>query len=40
VITILRGKLMVEDGQLVGSPEDGQFVTRKLNGTGLAHTGA
>ena len=39
VVTILRGKLMVEDGQLVGNPEDGQFVKRKLNGTGLAHMG-
>jgi dihydropyrimidinase len=40
VVTILRGKLMVEDGQLVGDPKDGQFITRKLNGTGLAHTSA
>jgi dihydropyrimidinase len=30
VVTILRGKVMVEDGQLLGSTLDGQFVTRRL----------
>jgi len=28
--TILRGKVMVEDGRLLGSPTDGRFVKRKM----------
>jgi dihydropyrimidinase len=30
VTTILRGKVVVDDGQLLGSPEDGRFVRRKV----------
>ena len=30
VTTILRGKVMVEDGQLIGDPSDGRLVSRKL----------
>jgi len=30
VTTILRGKVMVEDGQFFGSPTDGQFIPRKI----------
>ena len=30
VTTVLRGKVMVEDGRLLGSPSDGQLVPRKL----------
>ncbi len=28
--TILRGKVMVENGNFLGAPTDGQFVPRKL----------
>jgi dihydropyrimidinase len=31
VVTILRGKVIVEDGRLVGQPGDGQPVLRKLD---------
>ena len=31
VTTILRGKVMVEDGQLVGGPSDGRLVARKVD---------
>jgi len=30
VLTILRGRVMVEGGRLVGSPSDGQFLKRKM----------
>ena len=30
VTTILRGKIMVEDGELKGSPSDGQHLKRKI----------
>ena len=30
VTTLLRGKVMVEDGKLVGGPNDGQLIPRKL----------
>ena len=30
VTTVLRGKLMVEDGKLVGGPSDGVLVPRKM----------
>ena len=30
VTTILRGKLMVEDGQFFGSSTDGQFIPRTI----------
>jgi dihydropyrimidinase len=28
---ILRGKVMVADGQLLGSPDDGQLIPRKID---------
>lgn len=40
VMTMLRGKIMVEDGQLQGSPHDGQWVKRKLQPEVLAHPSA
>ena len=30
VTTILRGKVIVEDGQLMGSSDDGKFIERKI----------
>ena len=30
VMTLLRGKVIVEDGRLLGSPEDGHFLPRKI----------
>jgi dihydropyrimidinase len=36
VTTILRGRVVVERGQLVGSPGDGRFVKRKLDDGVLA----
>jgi dihydropyrimidinase len=40
VMTMLRGKVMVENGQYVGSPQDGRYLKRKistdiLNGSAL-----
>jgi dihydropyrimidinase len=29
-VTVLRGKVMVEDGQFFGDPKDGQFLPRKV----------
>src|ERR1700755_929713 len=29
-MTVLRGKVMVEDGQFLGDPKDGQFLPRKV----------
>lgn len=40
VMSLLRGKVMVEDGQLRGAPQDGQWVKRKLQPDILAHPGA
>ncbi len=37
---LLRGKVMVEDGRLAGSPADGQFVKRRMLSEVLAHPGA
>ena len=31
VMTILRGKVVIEDGELKGSLSDGQFLRRKVN---------
>ena len=31
ITVILRGKVMVANGQLLGSPSDGQLVTRKID---------
>lgn len=31
VTTILRGKVMVEDGQFYGNLTDGQFIPRKID---------
>ncbi|HET9535750.1 MAG TPA: hypothetical protein VFP43_10450 [Mesorhizobium sp.] len=31
IITILRGKVMVEDGQYFGSPNDGRYLKRKIS---------
>jgi hypothetical protein len=28
---MLRGKVMVDNGQLVGSPDDGQLIPRKID---------
>jgi len=30
VVTILRGKVMVENGQYFGSPRDGRYLKRKI----------
>jgi dihydropyrimidinase len=30
ISTILRGKVIVEDGKLLGSPSDGQWQSRKV----------
>ena len=30
VTTVLRGKVMVEDRQLVGAPDDGKLVERRI----------
>ena len=30
VVTILRGKVMVQDGRYFGSPQDGQYLKRKI----------
>ncbi len=40
VMTILRGQVVVEAGQLHGQPSDGRFVRRKLRLEMLAATGA
>ena len=37
VTTILRGKVVVEDGKLTGSPSDGRWVPRKVAPEVLAH---
>ncbi len=37
VTTILRGKVVVEDGKLTGSPSDGRWVARKVAPEVLAH---
>jgi len=29
-LTILRGKVMVENGQLLAAPSDGEFLPRKI----------
>ena len=31
VVTILRGKVMVENGQYFGSPNDGRYLKRKIS---------
>jgi dihydropyrimidinase len=31
VATVLRGKVVVEDGSLLGSPEDGRWLARRLD---------
>jgi len=36
VMTILRGKVIVEDGKLVGSERDGRWVKRKVENEVLA----
>jgi dihydropyrimidinase len=36
VTTILRGKVIVEDGELLGSPGDGAFVERSIDTEALA----
>jgi dihydropyrimidinase len=36
VMTILRGKVIVENGQLVGSSSDGQWLRRKVSPDVLA----
>ncbi len=40
VMTILRGKVIVEDGQLTGSSSDGQWLSRKVAAGMLARPGA
>ena len=40
VMTILRGKVIVEDGQLTGSTSDGQWLSRKVAAGMLARPGA
>jgi len=32
VMTLLRGKVIVEDGRLVGSPSDGRWLARRIAG--------
>jgi len=32
VMTILRGKVIVENGRLVGSSSDGQWLARRVSG--------
>jgi len=39
-IVLLRGKVMVEQGRLVGSPADGRFVKRKMLSQVLTHPSA
>jgi dihydropyrimidinase len=36
VTTILRGKVMVEDGQYLGSLQDGRYLKRKISSQTLA----
>jgi len=31
-MTLLRGKVIVEDGRLVGSPSDGRWLARRIAG--------
>jgi dihydropyrimidinase len=31
VTTVLRGKVMVENGQFYGNPTDGRFIPRKID---------
>ena len=31
VVTILRGKVMVENGRYLGSPNDGRYLKRKIS---------
>jgi len=31
VVTILRGKVMVQNGQYFASPRDGQYLKRKIS---------
>jgi dihydropyrimidinase len=31
VVTIVRGKVMVENGQYFGSPQDGRYLKRKIS---------
>jgi dihydropyrimidinase len=38
VTTILRGKVIVDDGSLVGAPTDGHFVPQRVGGDVLTHT--
>ena len=40
VMTILRGKVLVEDGKLTGSASDGQWLSRKVAPGILARPGA
>ena len=35
--TVLRGKVMVEDGNLIGSPSDGKLLARKISSEVTAH---
>ena len=35
VVTILRGKVMVENGQYLGSPKDGRYLKRRISTRGL-----
>jgi dihydropyrimidinase len=36
VLTVLRGKVIVEEGRLVGSATDGQWLRRRVSGDVLA----
>jgi len=33
VATVLRGKVVVEDGELLGKPDDGRWLPRRLDPT-------
>ena len=37
ITTILRGKVIVDDGRLLGSPDDGQWLPREVDAEILSH---